>query len=210
MKYCSLGEFCHASALLKSNGLKHASYPFDWIFSSAEMVKHCIEDDFRTFLDKSKYKTNSEEPWTCEHDFYCTMIQNNQGPSREKVIFNHRNPLTNNEHYEYYERCVARFKQLLASPEEKTFVMFQSPTESEDITNGIMKSLKLSEFLKDHTTNFTLLVIHYVLDNHQSHQLIKGENLKFINLRTLSETIGGGFQNTRDDEYLNNIFNEIR
>ncbi len=212
MIYCSLGEFCHASGLLKSNGLKHASYPFDWIFSSVEMIKHCTKDDFKTFLSKSEYNTNLSNHEICEHNFYATMVENYQEiegfAGREKVIFNHHNPLVNEEHHAYFERCVNRFRELLASDEEKTFVMFQRG--SEDITNGIMKSLELSQFLKDHTTNFTLLVIHYVIGDDQSHQLIEGENLKFINLKTLSKSLGVAFENATDDEYLNNIFNEIR
>lgn len=212
MIYCSLGEFCHASGLLKSNGLKQASYPFDWIFSSVGMIKHCIEDDFEIFLSKSEYNTNLSNPEICEHNFYATIVENYQKiegfEDREKVIFNHHNPLVNEEHYAYFERCVDRFRQLLASDEEKTFVMFQRG--SEDITNGITKSLELSQFLKDHTTNFTLLVIHYVIGDDQSYQLIKGENLKFINIKTFSKSLGIRFENPIDDEYLNDIFNEIR
>jgi hypothetical protein len=209
MIYCSLGEHCHAATLLKMNGLKLASYPFDWIFSSDQMLKHCIEDNFRTFLDKSEYNTNIAEPYICEHEFYSTMVENHQDvEGKEKVIFNHHNPLTSDQDYGYFERCVTRFRELLASDEEKTFVMFQRG--SEDITNGVIKSLMLTKFLKDYTTNFTLLVIHHVIGNNQSYQLIKGENLKFINLKTLSKTLGIGFENTTDDQYLNNIFNEIR
>lgn len=212
MIYCSLGEFCHASALLKTNNIKLASYPFDWIFSSVKMIKHCVEDDFKTFLSKSEYNSNLSNPEICEHNFYGTIVENYQKieglDEREKVIFNHHNPLVNEEHYAYFQRCVNRFKDLLASDEEKTFVMFQRG--SEDITNGVIKSLELSQFLKNHTTNFTLLVIHYVIGNDQSHQLIKGENLKFINLETLSKSLGIRFEDATDDEYLNNIFNEIR
>lgn len=212
MIYCSLGEFCHASALIKANELKLASYPFDWIFSSDQMIKHCIEDDFRTFLNKSEYNSNLSNPEICEHNFYATMVENYQKAEgfddREKVIFNHHNPLVNQDHYAYFERCVNRFRELLASDEEKTFVIFQR--EYKNITDGVMKSLQLSQFLKNYTTNFTLLVIHQTVGDEQSYQLIQGENLKFINLKTLSKSAGINFKNPIDDEYLNTIFDEIR
>lgn len=208
MLYCSLGEMCHAATLLKMNGLKHASFPFDWIFSSAEMVKHCIQDDFKTFLSKSEYTTNLSDPAICEHEFYSTLIQNHQNVSgREKVVFNHHNPLEKEEDYQYFVRCVNRFKELLTSPEEKTFIMFQ---KGEDLTNGILKAFDLIEFLNNYTTNFTLLVIHYSAQGQQYHQLVKGQNLKFLNIRLTSKSLGVGFENKEDDHYLNKLFNEIR
>ena len=209
MVYCSLGEFCHAATLLKDNGLKHASFPFDWIFSNDQMVKHCVEDDFKTFLDKSEYTTAAIDSTICEHAFYSTMVENYQeDPARKKVIFNHHNPLVKEEDYAYFERCVNRFRELLASPEEKTFVMFQRGDS--DITKGILKSFSLIEFLKKYTSNFTLLVIHYNVTGNSWHQLITSDNLKFLNIETLSESRGLGFYNHEDDIYLNNIFNEIR
>jgi len=209
MKYCSLGNNCSASTILKKAELKTESYPFDWIFSSEQMVKHCIEDDFKIFLDKSQYNTNLVDSHICEHEFYSTMVENYQDvKGKEKVIFNHHNPLTNDKDYSYFERCVVRFRELLASDEEKIFILFQ--IGAEDITNGITESLKLSEFLKNYTNNFTLIVMHQTIGNRQHYQLIKGENLRFINLQTFSKSLGLGFENAIDDEYINNIFNEIR
>ena len=50
---CSLALLCQSSKLLETNNLKKCSYPFDWIFSTFEMIIDCIEDDFNKFLDKS-------------------------------------------------------------------------------------------------------------------------------------------------------------
>ena len=52
IKYAmSLGNTCHVAYLLKRLRWKPASYPFDWIRSNPEMVRHCIRDDFKQFLD---------------------------------------------------------------------------------------------------------------------------------------------------------------
>ena len=52
MKYCSLGHGCHSANILKRLGLKKESYPFDWLNSRTSIVKDCIEDNFKKFLDK--------------------------------------------------------------------------------------------------------------------------------------------------------------
>jgi hypothetical protein len=37
-------------------------------------------------------------------------------------MFNHHNPLTNQEHYNYYLRGVNRFRNLLKKPEHKIYM----------------------------------------------------------------------------------------
>jgi hypothetical protein len=37
---CSLGYLCQSSQILKQNGLKKCSYPFDWIFSNCDNIIH--------------------------------------------------------------------------------------------------------------------------------------------------------------------------
>lgn len=48
----SIGENCNSAWYLKETGNKNASYPYDWIFSSGEIVTHTIKDDFKSFLNK--------------------------------------------------------------------------------------------------------------------------------------------------------------
>ena len=106
---CSLGSLCQSSQILKRNNLKLCSYPFDWIFSNCDNIIHCIEDNFNIFLDKSYYINIS--PTNCGHSKY------------HNVMFNHHNPLINIDHYNYYVRCVDRFKTLLQKQEHKLFIM---------------------------------------------------------------------------------------
>ena len=53
MEFISIGPYCSSADILKDNGLRNSSYPFDYIFSSLEMVKHCINDRFKIFLDNA-------------------------------------------------------------------------------------------------------------------------------------------------------------
>lgn len=72
-----LGVQCLGSFLLKQAGLKRYSGPFDWIFSSVAMVNHCLEDDFKTFLQRSYYRSIPSEERVefpngekCDHTWY--------------------------------------------------------------------------------------------------------------------------------------------
>ena len=61
------------------------------------------------FLDKSYYISISDKK--CGHSYY------------HKGMFNHHNPLDNENDYNYYTRCVNRFKKLLNTEESKLFIM---------------------------------------------------------------------------------------
>ena len=204
MKYCSLGEMCHSAMLLKNNGLKDASYPFDWIFSNVKMVKHCIEDDFKTYLDKSYYSTSSIRGDVCEHSLYGEWVK-----VEANIIFNHHDPSVNEEHYSYYQRCVKRFKDLLTSSEEKTFLLFYR-NKSKDYKDCLAEASSLCNFLSNHTTNFNFLCIYHNPTGKQVHKILKSKNLKFVHLQTKSVTTGTEFIDESDNVYLNNILNEIR
>ncbi|QJU56667.1 hypothetical protein HL653_01695 [Sphingomonas sp. AP4-R1] len=101
VRVLSLGTHCAAAWAIKSAELKQASYPFDWIFSSADIVLHCLQDDFETFLDAAHYADIDGQ--ACSHRFYMEAYG-------EHRLFNHRSPLVEGG-YDYYRRGVARFRQ---------------------------------------------------------------------------------------------------
>jgi hypothetical protein len=144
----SLGSHCIPSTTLKRAGLKRYSLPFDWGVSSPEMIVDVISDDFSVFLDRSYYRSISHENTTpcAHHELYLQKYQ-------VRDVFSHRDP-TREDDYQYYLRCVARFRRLLASNETKLFVIVSWP------------SLKLEEAFTDlivllerKTTNFRLLAV---------------------------------------------------
>jgi hypothetical protein len=107
----SLGTHCYTATLLKSAGLKTASYPFDWVFGSPGMVAHCLEDDFAAFLDPAYYEYVPPERRRdgpavnlCDH----RLFRDEYGVP---FVFNHRNPLEAGD-YAYLRRCVERFREL--------------------------------------------------------------------------------------------------
>jgi hypothetical protein len=125
----SIGQNCNTSWYLKETNNKNASYPFDWIFSSAEIVSHAIKDDFISFLDKeSMYPINSS---TAGHLVYHSRM------------FNHKNPLNTNEEYDYYKRCVDRFVSIINSGKPIVFVctVINEPDKRPSWSNGFDKQI---------------------------------------------------------------------
>lgn len=149
----SLGANCFTSAFQKRWGLKQWSGPFDWIFSSARMAAHCIEDDFRTFLDRSEYEPvplpqRRDGPTfnRVDHRFYRDRFQ-------VPYVFNHHDVHQDTD-YGYLTRCVARFRQCLAQPGKKAFLLMQRAEEQ-----ALADLLALREVLARRTGAFRLICI---------------------------------------------------
>ncbi len=186
----SLGSLCHSSQILKRNNLKLCSYPFDWIFSNFDNIIHCIEDNFNIFLDKSYYINVSESQ--CGHSKY------------HKKMFNHRNPLNNINDYNYYVRCVDRFKILLQKQEHKLFIMICVNID-EDTK---IKMIEFNNTFSQYTYNYTLLIIFHIPNKEQNHHIFTyNDNIHFLELHTLSQSNGVEFVNNDDNIYLDNIIN---
>lgn len=202
MKYCSLGDSCMPSFSLKALGLKSESYPFDWVNSKSNIVKLCIEDEFKDFLDKSLYSEHKNEydaERVCQHNIYVDLLRVN--PIYKQIFFRHRDPLGNDKDYEYYVRCVDRFKSLLSSDEQKIFIkVYVNSDESklEDV-------LDLTNFLKDHTTNYTVIAINHSVTGAQSFKIEKRENLVYVEITSVAETDGGTFYNHTDQTFFNSL-----
>ena len=195
IKYvCSLGLFCHTSSFIKRNRLKIESYPFDWIFSDLSNVIHCIENNFKIFLDKSYYININLT--ACGHTFY-----NNK-------MWWHHNPLINESDYNYYLRCIIRFKKLLLKQEHKLFIVMYV---NQDITI-IYSTHKDSEFnnkFKLHVKNYTILcIIQYLNKEENKFMYTSIENIDFLDLDTISKSNGVVFENENDNIFLDKIIKE--
>lgn len=199
IKYiCSLGFNCHVGQLLKINELKLASYPFDWIMTNLETVKKSIEDDFTLFLDKNQYIDLYRDD-RCGHKTYC------------ENMFVHHNPLYNNDDYNYFCRCVNRFRDLLKITENKLFIISIINGEhgiGEKLSSEIFQKFRdFNCFLKKYTSNFDLLIIiNY--PNKSSNKCKKTEidNLIILEIDTLSINCGTHYDDDKDNKYL---FNQI-
>jgi hypothetical protein len=162
---CSLGTLCHTAGILKNYNLKICSYPFDWIFSDCNIIIDCIKTDFKIFLNKENY-IDIKNKWNdnqCGHKIY------------HSNMFNHRDPRKDAD-YEYYVRCIDRFKTLLANDENKLFIMLFPNMDNidKDLKNNI---IEFNNEFSIYTTNYKLLVIFHLPKNEISHKLTHNDNI---------------------------------
>lgn len=146
MEFVSIGPNCDTANILKTYGLRLKAYPFDYIFSSLELVKHSILDKFRIFLDKKYYvKGIDNSTTTTKHTYYCNFLNTEilqqhhikNGYSKDyKVsdgnLFNHHDLLNNTIHYEQYQRRCARLLELLESEKKVVFIYYNPYTNTFD------------------------------------------------------------------------------
>lgn len=192
---CSLGPRCHTACLLKNNHLKKASYPFDWIFSNIDMVIHCLEDRFTTFLDKSYFTIQNDTSESQQHSYYCE--------SQDDHVFNHRNPLKPDD-YNYYVRCVERFNDLLKTKDNKLFVLFfLNYVKIDDAFKR--RIIEFNNKFKHYTSHYGILCIIQYVDNANTYEFSSCENIHFLEIYTKSKSNGLQFEDPQDDIFLNNL-----
>jgi hypothetical protein len=148
----SLGSHCLTAGILQKYKLKKHSYPFDWIFSSPEVVYDCLCDDFKLFLDKTYHVSitgnrinNSPEQGAAHKHF--------ESKYGTKEFFTHRD-ITLSENFEYYERTVKRFLDVLENDEGKIFIIISRGQHD-------LKSYfdKIEGKLNEKTKNFHLIAV---------------------------------------------------
>ena len=191
---CSLGSLCQSASIIKENNLRLCSYPFDWVFSNNNIVLECIEEDFKNFLDKSYY-TDIGHKWNdnqCGHKIYgCNF-------------FNHKDPRKDCD-YQYYIRCINRFKNVLKSSLNKLFILtITNINENDDeiIKNNV---IDFNNKFCNYTNNYILLVIYNKKNEIQKHNFTYNNNIHFLELNTLSYSNGEKFIDNSDNLYLNNL-----
>jgi hypothetical protein len=176
--------------------LKLESYPFDWIYSSFDTIIHCIEDDFKTFLDKSYYtdvKDKLPGHRQCAHTLY------------HSNMFYHHDPRTDDD-YNYYKRCIERFRQLLKSNDNKLFIISYYNESHENYETIEQEVLELNNYLKTRTTNYSIFVIIPTLNQGTTyHNMITNDNITFVRLYIKGGSYGSRFNDIDDNNYLNKL-----
>jgi len=145
MEFISVGPYCATADILKQQHLRINAYPFDYIFSSLEIVKHCIKDKFNIFLDK-QYYTNGTGSDSTRHSYYCKFLdteillkhhikhgyQNNYKVSSGN-LFNHHNLINDkNNDYESFKRRSDRLLNLISNNNKIVFVYYNCYTSNID------------------------------------------------------------------------------
>jgi hypothetical protein len=143
----SLGSQCYVSAVFKRLGLRRYSGPFDWMFTTVDMVQACIESDFDQFLDRQYYKpVEWEGKIYHKHTYHHTHWLAN---------FTHYDPMSDEGHA-YLERCVDRFRGVLDAPDPKLF-LFVVQIHAPDRDKYIDKFVSLNAAITSRSDNATVI-----------------------------------------------------
>ena len=199
---CSFGPFCHTGNLMQRLKVKTVSFPFDWLCTTPLIISDCIENNFQFFLDKMYYMLDETKSHVV-HTYYADKYNFN------KAFFAHSNPLEP-ETYEYFERCVDRFRLLLKCPDKKLFIISYMVTYTETVDpDFLVKVQRLNDTLSKQTTNYDILCI--INNPQQSMQSFRVEkldnNIILLHLNTLSISHGVFFLDDKDNLFLENIMN---
>jgi len=139
MEFVSIGPYCSCVDIIKTAELRKSAYPFDSIFSSLDMVKHCINDRFKIFLDQRFYQYCSES--STQHIFYSNFI-NSEILRRHHIahnlpkiaynltnreIFVHHN-LSNIDTYSSFVRRCNRLLDLIDNNNKIVFIYYNRYT----------------------------------------------------------------------------------
>lgn len=103
----SLGQNCNASWYLKASENKRASYPFDWLFTTPDIIEDMLANNFEAFLDKNQLISRGLD---AGHKRY------------HGWLFGHRNPAKSTSDFHYFERCIARWNELMQAQKPVLFV----------------------------------------------------------------------------------------
>ena len=200
-KFVSLGENCSSAWYLKQLGLKEASYPFDWIFSSPDIVVDCIDDGFAKYLDK-KLITPKNDDTSAGHSWY------------HDSLFNHRNPLASDEEYNYHKRCCNRFTELIEQKYNTCYLitLINEPSKRPGWAKGFNKEFsmpenqnletvsKLFERLKDRNSNSKFVVVdHYTNSEKPTVSKKISDSIFFVEFHARDKSTGVYYPNLLDD-----------
>lgn len=207
---CSLGTSCPTASWIKQMKMKKCSFPFDWVFSNLNMIIDCIDNDFVKFLDRSLH---------IPHEKY----KNSKSVSGHKVygghIFHHHYILEDNT-YNYFVRCVDRFRILTKKEENKLFIISFVNKKDNLSKKFVSNIVTLYKKLNSITNNFDLLVVYHKLGPKLGSEIVKlNKNIKIIVISTQSINNGFSIQNHTENTFYNNcifklfdfkIFNDIK
>lgn len=198
---CSIGNYCNSAVQLNRLKIRKEALPFDWVFTTIDSTCKILNDDFQDFLNPEYYVDI--------HDYEPEHGGRQAGHSLyHKNFFNHKNP-REKEDYEYYKRCVDRFRKFLELQEPKLFICSykNSPIRlNEQIKR---EAFKLNDTLKKRTRNFKLLLhINYISDSVKS-RVTEEDGVIFFELDTVHGNHGLGYGDERDDREYLRVFNKL-
>ncbi|USH05439.1 papain-like cysteine peptidase [Grimontia kaedaensis] len=200
-KFVSLGENCSSAWYLKQLGLKKASYPFDWVFSSPEIILDCLNDNFEKYLDKGLI-VPKRGGTSAGHSYY------------HDDLFNHRNPLASDNDYSYLQRCCDRLTGLVQSQHSACYLitLINEPGKRLNWANGFNKQFampegerlqsvsSLVEYLRERNENSKFVLVDHYTDSDKPLKCGRmSDDVFFMQFHARGKSTGVLYENELDD-----------
>eukprot|EP00446_Apocalathium_sp_SHHI-4_P008687 CAMPEP_0177165282 /NCGR_PEP_ID=MMETSP0367-20130122/7411_1 /TAXON_ID=447022 ORGANISM="Scrippsiella hangoei-like, Strain SHHI-4" /NCGR_SAMPLE_ID=MMETSP0367 /ASSEMBLY_ACC=CAM_ASM_000362 /LENGTH=512 /DNA_ID=CAMNT_0018611261 /DNA_START=62 /DNA_END=1597 /DNA_ORIENTATION=+ len=219
----SFGSRCVIARVMQDMQIRRYAGPFDWVYSSAEMVRDCMANDFENFLDTDQIQGGSSSCSSSSdgvgHSKYGPML-------KRSLVFPHHRPDTKESDRILFERMAQRFRLVTASARRKLFVLGY-PVCSKDAACGVRQTpgggsslaevRKLFSNLQERgIQNFELLVVYimqagasdasHVPDVREVLDLGSGgERLLAFELHCLGKCSGLNFKDDADEQALRSL-----
>ena len=215
----SVGHRCTSASLIKEMKHKFETYPFDWIVSKLDVIVHCIETDFEEYLRVENYVNKSSETFNLcddvkthvcnenivynkyyEDEYLPDKLENQIGTYGMKLALTHHDIREEKDH-QYFQRCVQRFKKILASPQQKFYlyvhpIMGMADYEKNIKYGGLLYYLQaFPEYLKTKTTNSVGIFFIVVKNQERKGEidiLFESEDMIIHSLYANQDLIDGG------------------
>ncbi len=204
LNHVSLGSHCHMAQILKAEGLRTWSGPFDWIFSAPGMVSDCLADDFSALLDRAQYESTppdermAPDETRCGHRLY-----------RERhaipFVFNHHDPAASDDDFRFLQAGVRRLRTALDAPgtRNRFYLMTTVPT-AEEVFPAIRKLLAARR-AQNHLTVFELVP---GAARPGAVEIAREEGFDRFKVETRSPSTGIRFADPADDAFVTALVRE--
>ena len=201
-----MGQNCCTSWYMKTSENKHASYPFDWIVTSSEIIIDILDDDFNRLLDRDQIISKT---YRAGHSYY------------HDIMFGHRNPALSKDDHAYFQRCVKRWKDLMNKnpPVVYVTIVLNEVDKRKDVLNGFNgkmkapRNQKLADFnemrqrLKEVNPNTQFLFIEQYTESEFDLDIQdQSEEVMWIRFSVKGSNTGVQYLNKLDDELTTTIF----
>ncbi|KQT57010.1 peptidase [Methylobacterium sp. Leaf456] len=196
--HISLGAHCHMAHILKAEGLRTWSGPFDWIFSAPGMVRDCLADDFSALLDRTQYETTPPDERMAPHETRC---RHRLYRDRHAIpfVFNHHDPASSEADYRFLEAGVRRLRTTLDTPGtcNRFYLMTTVPT-AEEIFPEIRRLLAARRA----QSHLTVLELVPGAENPATVERASEAGFDHLRVETRSPSTGIRFADPRDDAFV--------
>lgn len=198
LNHISLGSHCHMAQILKAEGLRRWSGPFDWIFSAPGMVRDCLADDFSALLDRSQYESTPLDERMAPHETRC---RHRLYRERHAIpfVFNHHDPASSEADYRFLQAGVRRLRTALDTPGTRNRLYLMTTVPTDETVFPEIRKLLAARRAQNHLTVLELVA---GAETPATVELAREDGFDRWKVETRSPSTGIRFADPADDAFV--------